>query len=282
VVAKSRVPLWRALLQQGVAASEREARALCLTGDVVVDGLRVDKAGALVDPAAAIRIRGRRPYASRGGEKLEFALQRFGVDPSGRVALDCGASTGGFTDCLLHHGAARIYAVDVGWGQLLGRLRQDLRVVNLERTNLAAVGREVLDPLPSLVTLDLSYLPLAEAWRLIAAWAERNTDVISLVKPLFEVDDAEARRSGRIANGAAYTAVLTRLGECLAMLGWTACGVAASPLRGGHGTVEFLVHARVGPGPRLDDGQVAAAVAEVAADGNPGTTVGRGCHPRLP
>ncbi len=247
-------------MDQGLAPSEREARALCLSGDVLVAGQRVDKAGTPVDPVVPIRLRGQRPYASRGGEKLAFALRHFAVDVSGCVALDCGASTGGFTDCLLRHGAARVYAVDAGFGQLLGRLRQDPRVVNLERTNLGEVGPDRLDPLPSVVTLDLSYLPLAEAWRIVGGWLPAGADVISLVKPLFEVDDPAARRTGRIRGDADYLAVLERLVGGCAGLGWSARAVAASPLRGSQGTVEFLLYTHAHPGPDLPAGDLEAAV----------------------
>lgn len=215
-----------------------------MSGQVLVADRPADKPGVSVAADAPLRIRGQRPFASRGGEKLAFALRTFGLEAQGRTALDAGASTGGFTDCLLRHGAARVYAVEVGYGQLLGRLRQDPRVVNLERTNLGELRPEHLAPPPDLVTLDLSYLPLAVAWRTVAPLLAAGSDVVSLVKPLFEVSDAEARRTGVLEGVEPYRSVLQRLVRDCAELGWSPLGVAASPIRGSRGTVEFLLHAR--------------------------------------
>lgn len=264
-MAVPRLALWRLLVERGLAETEQAARALCLSGEVLLDGARADKPGTLVKAVALVSLRRQRGYASRGGEKLAYALERFGVGVQGRIALDCGASTGGFTDCLLQRGAARVYAVDVGYGQLLGRLRQDPRVVNLERTNLGAVGRHCLDPLPSVVTLDLSYLPLAEAWRLVARWLPEGADVISLVKPLFEVDDAVARRSGVLVGPAPYRNLLSRLVATCGDMRWSACGVAASPIQGHAGTLEFLLYARASSG--LASACAAAEIEHVVQNG---------------
>ena len=239
-----RVPIWQAVRDAGLAESETRARALVLTGQVLVDGRPVDKPGTPVSVTANIRIRGLRTYASRGGDKLEAALRHFQLAVAGRVALDAGASTGGFTDCLLQHGAARVYAVEVGYGQLLGRLRQDPRVVNMERTNLSEVAAVDLKPCPSVVTLDLSYLALADAWKVIRPWLPKGADIVCLVKPLFEVADAEARRTGRITGEQPYIDLLRRLVHTAGMLEWSVCGIMASPIRGHHGTLEFLMHIR--------------------------------------
>lgn len=264
-----RLALWRALIERGLAESERDARGLIMSGRVLVDDQPVDKAGASVHAPAAIRIRGQRHYASRGGEKLEHALGCFGISPLGRVALDAGASTGGFTDCLLHHGAMRVFAVEVGFGQLLGRLRQDPRVVNLERTNLGDLKLEWLQPPPTLATLDLSYLPLAKAWRIIQPFMARHSDIVNLVKPLFEVNDATARRTGVIGGAAPYLEILERLvDDCLAM-GWSPVAISPSPIRGSSGTVEFLAHVKnvlhVGPRPDVEQAVTAAFTTQVGA-----------------
>lgn len=243
-----RAPIWRALCDRGLAESEPRARALVLTGQVLVDDRPVVKPGTMIPVTAAIRVRGLKNYASRGGDKLDFALRSFTLDVTGRVALDAGASTGGFTDCLLQHGVARVYAVDVGYGQLLGRLRQDPRVISLERTNLSAVRGLGLKPIPSLITLDLSYLGLARAWRVVQEWLPSGSDIISLVKPLFEVEDTEARRTGKIEGEQPYVDVLARLVGAAHDLNWSIVGVVASPIRGGHDTQEFLMHARSVPG----------------------------------
>ena len=256
-----RIPIWQALCEAGLANSAARARALILAGQVLADDRPVPNAGTLVPPGAVIRVRGLHAYASRGGHKLEAALRECEVDPTDRVALDAGASTGGFTDCLLQHGVRRVYAVDVGYGQLLGRLRQDPRVVNLERTNLADVASLHLDPAPTLVTLDLSYLALHEAWRLVRRWLPEGSDVISLVKPLFEIDDAEARRTGRISGHQPYVDILTRLARSAEDLGWSVLRVMPSPIRGSHDTLEFLLHSRAQPGlsPVLDLALVVAS-----------------------
>ncbi len=243
-----RIPLWQAVCAAGLADSEVRARALVLAGQVLVDDRPVDKPGTPVPPDSALRVRGVRAYASRGGHKLEAALRAFAISAEGRVALDAGASTGGFTDCLLQHGAARVYSVDVGYGQLLGRLRQDPRVVNLERTNLGSITSQTLTPPPSLVTLDLSYLALDKAWRLVGQWLPPGGEIVSLVKPLFEVDDAEARRTGRITSDAAYGDLLRRLLRAAETLGWSPRGLMASPIRGNHATLEFLLHLRAEAG----------------------------------
>lgn len=255
------MPLWQLLVQRGLSPTERAARALVMAGQVLVADRTVDKPGIQVREDMAVRLRRVRPFASRGGEKLEFALRRFGVNVHGRVALDAGASTGGFTDCLLRQGAVRVYAVDVGFGQLLGRLRQDARVVNMERTNLGDLHPGLLQPPPNLVTLDLSYLSLAAAWRSVQPLLAEGTDIVSLVKPLFEVQDSDARRTGVVRGSSAYVEVLTRLIDHCNTIGWSPLGTAASPVRGSRGTIEFLLHARNVPaaGVRPD---VHAAVTE--------------------
>jgi len=245
-----------------------------MAGHVLVADRPLDKAGAQVPVDADLRVRGIRAFASRGGDKLAFALLCFGIEAHGRIALDAGASTGGFTDCLLRHGAARVYAVEVGFGQLLGRLRQDPRVVSMERTNIGDLGAESLRPAPDLVTLDLSYLPLGTAWRTIQPLLAAGTDIVSLVKPLFEVDDGRARRTGIIEGAAPYLDLLARLvDECVSM-GWSALGVAASPIRGSRGTVEFLLHARNSPhvGDRPDV-HAAVEAAVNPADGATGPAI---------
>jgi 23S rRNA (cytidine1920-2'-O)/16S rRNA (cytidine1409-2'-O)-methyltransferase len=191
------------------------------------------------------------PYASKGGLKLEGALRSFGVSPEGLVCLDVGASTGGFTDCLLCHGAARVYAVDVGFGQLSGRLRADPRVVNLERTNLADPALLCLDPPPVLASVDLSYLSLRKAVPLLARILPMGT-LLCLVKPLFEVEDAQARRTGQIPD-TALAPLLLHLCQDLAAQGHAVRDVTHSPITGNASTREFFLHVQAGQGEGAPD-----------------------------
>jgi 23S rRNA (cytidine1920-2'-O)/16S rRNA (cytidine1409-2'-O)-methyltransferase len=242
---KRRIPAWQLLIERGLAPDRRAAEALALTGRVVVAGGRLDKPGTPVAPDAEAYVRGEGRYASRGGEKLEAALDAFALDVRGRVAIDAGASTGGFTDCLLQRGAARVYAVDAGFGQLLGRLRADPRVVTLERTNIADLTTERLGCQPDLCTLDLSYLSLRDAWGYVLPLLAEAADLLCLVKPLFETSRTELRRTGRIEDPAVYREVLLDLGAAapreLGLL-----GVTPSPVPLQHGVREFVLWGRQG------------------------------------
>ncbi len=249
------------LVERGLVEDLKSARAWIMSGNVIVDEVREDKPGTPMMPDANIRIRGRDiPFASRGGLKLSAALDAFGVDAQGRIVLDAGASTGGFTDCLLSRGAARVYAVDVGYGQLTGKLRQDSRVVNMEKTNIGDIAPGELDPAPNMGVIDLSYLSLSiavptVARLLVKSEFEAEPEIIALVKPLFEVAAAgpDLRRDQYMT--AAKRGALA--GEAV---GYFAHDIIASPILGSGGTLEFLVHYRHVPA-RLDlDEKVDAAV----------------------
>ena len=229
------------LAERGIFESAKEARPWIMTGQVLVNEQLIDKPGMLVPRDAVLRVRGRHRYASRGGYKLEAAIERFRVNVAGRVALDCGASTGGFTDCLLQHGARLVYAVEVGYGQLVGSLRADARVRNLERTNLSDLVSSDLDPPPSLVTLDLSYLSLTKALPIAAALVEPEGYVLALLKPLFEVESPEARRSGQINDPALLLTALRRVLEAGTGTGLVPLGAAKLALKPRHGVTEFFV-----------------------------------------
>jgi len=229
------------LAERGIFESAKEARPWIMTGQVLVNEQLIDKPGMLVARDAVLRVRGRHRYVSRGGYKLEAAIERFRVNVAGRVALDCGASTGGFTDCLLQHGARLVYAVEVGYGQLVGSLRADARVRNLERTNLSDLVSSDLDPRPSLVTLDLSYLSLTKALPVAAALVEPEGYVLALLKPLFEVESPEARRSGQIDDPALLVMALRRVLEAGTGTGLVPLGAAKLALKPRHGVTEFFV-----------------------------------------
>jgi len=236
-----RLPLRTLLVERHKLPDECTAERWIMAGKVVVDGLRVDKPGYPVSIDADLRLKGQTKYAGRGGLKLEGALAAFGIDVTGRTALDAGASTGGFTDCLLHHGADRVYAVDAGHGMLAGRLRADPRVVNLERTNISDLALAGLRPAPSLATLDLSYLSLRTAVPVVAPLLRPDGELVCLVKPLFETRDATVRRSGHIATPGLYVTVLSDLIGALTDTELTVCGLVHSPITGRRGTVEFFL-----------------------------------------
>lgn len=238
---KRKLPLAALLLERGVFPSLDEARRWIMAGNVLVNGQRLDKPGMSVARDAQVCVRGRSRYASRAGYKLEAALDHFAVDVVGQVALDCGASTGGFTDCLLQHGAALVYAVDVGHGQLLGRLRLDSRVRNLEQTNLSVLTPTMFAVPPSLITLDLSYLSLTKALPLATALLASEGQILALVKPLFEVEDSEARRTGRIHDPLLLVTALQQVIDAGTSCSLALQGIAKLALQPRHGVHEFFV-----------------------------------------
>jgi len=212
------------------------------------DAARRDrKPGDLLDPAIPIRVVEREPYVSRGGHKLAAALDAFGIDPTARVCIDVGASTGGFTDVLLQRGAARVYALDVGRGQLADALRRDPRVVSLERTNARTLTAGTLPEPVSLITFDVSFISLGLVLGPAATClGPGGGDLVALVKPQFEAGRADVQ-GGVVRDRAVHRAVLVRTASVAAALGLGTRAVIASPLRGPEGNREFLVH--LGPGP---------------------------------
>ena len=229
------------LIERSIFDSQEEARRWVMAGQVLVNEQRIDKPGMQVPRDAVIRVRGRHRYASRGGYKLEAAVEHFKVPVAGCTALDCGASTGGFTDCLLQHGAALVYAVEVGHGQLVGRLRADERVRNLERTNLSDLLTMALDPPPSLITLDLSYLSLTRALPIAADLIVPEGQVLALLKPLFEVESAEARRSGQVDDPGLLVMALRRVLDAGKAAGLVPLGAVKLALQPRHGVSEFFI-----------------------------------------
>ncbi|MBX6422254.1 TlyA family RNA methyltransferase [Thermosulfurimonas sp. F29] len=233
----------RLLVQRGFCESREKARALIMSGAVWVDGRRVDKAGTRVPVEAGIEIRGRGlPYVSRGGLKLEGALRVFGLSVKGFVCADLGASTGGFTDCLLRHGAARVYAVDVGRGQLHERLRRDPRVISLEGVNARYLSPGDLPERMDLVTIDVSFISLRKVLPAAVRILKPGGFILALVKPQFEVGPREVGRGGVVRDHAKHRRVVEeiwRFGED--ELGLKALGVAESPVPGPAGNREFFI-----------------------------------------
>lgn len=244
--------------------SRAEAQEAVRAGWVLVRGAPASKPGSLVTPEEPIGlVRPTRRFVSRGGEKLDAALERFGIHPAGRECLDLGASTGGFTDRLLAGGAARVTAVDVGYGQLAWRLRSDPRVVVLERTNARTLEPSALPARPSLIVADLSFISLTLVAPAIARVAAPGADVVCLVKPQFEAGRGEVGRGGVVRDPEVWARAIRRVASALAACGLAPQAVAVSPILGPAGNVELLLHAVHGAAERpLDpDGVIAEALA---------------------
>lgn len=259
-----KVLLIACLVENGLCPDEKEARARVMAGEVYVNGQRA-VGGMKVSPDDEITLRGA-PFAGKGALKLAGALDDFRIDVAGRVCVDAGASTGGFTDCLVSRGAKTVYAVDVGYGQLVGRLRQDARVVNLEKTNISDDKLLSLSPPPTLGTVDLSYLSLRRGVPYFRAILRGQGELVCLVKPLFETDDMEARRTGAL-SASTYAPLLNRLIDDLNAQENTFCeNVTNSAVTGNAGTIEFFLHVRLGARrSELPDGAIDAAVARALA-----------------
>jgi len=235
------------LVRRGLAADAAEARAAVRAGLLTVSGGPAGNAAALVAPDEPVHVRpGPARFVSRGGEKLAAALDRFDVDASGRDALDAGASTGGFTDCLLQAGAARVIAVDVGYGQLAWSLRTDARVHAMERTNVRTLDRSALPFVPSLVAADLSFAGLAGIVPRLVALADDGADLVLLVKPQFEAPAASVPEGGVVGDPRVHRDAIERVASAAEGVGAGTLAVVSSPIAGAAGNVEFFLHVRRG------------------------------------
>lgn len=236
----------RLIVDRGLAESRAKAQALILAGLVFVGERRVEKAGEALAEDAAIDVRGRdHPWVSRGGLKLAHALDHFAIEAAGLVALDIGASTGGFTDVLLTRGARRVYAVDVGHGQLAWRLRQDPRVVVLERTNARNLAREHVAEAVEIITCDASFIGLCAVLPAALALAAKRARLVALVKPQFEAGRQHVGKGGVVRDPAIHREVCQRVTAWVEeQPGWTVVGAVESPILGPKGNREFLLYAR--------------------------------------
>lgn len=246
-MAKERLDLF--LVGRGYFSSRQQAQGAIMAGWVRVDGEAADKPGTRIHPDAKVEITGREhPYVSRGGLKLEEALQVFDMDLSGRVVLDVGASTGGFTDCALQKGAIKVYAVDVGYGQLAWKLRQDPRVEVMERTNFRYMKPDDLpgDP-PDFTTVDVSFISLSLILPPLKVLLQEPADVVALVKPQFEAGREQVGRKGIVRDPRIHGEVLARFTEMATKEGFSLQGLAPSPITGSEGNIEFLSWLRWNP-----------------------------------
>ena len=241
----------RLLVARGLAETRQQAQALILAGQVLVAGQRRDKAGATVDAAAELRLlaAAASPYVSRGGRKLAAALDAFSIDPRGRVCVDVGASTGGFTDCLLQRGARRVYALDTGRGQLHWRLRQDPRVVLREKCNVRYLRPEDIPEPVSLIAVDVSFISVTLLLpALVPLLAARGGDMIILIKPQFEAGKGQVGKGGILRDDGVRQAAIARVRAAVAAAGGAGIGeVIPSPILGAEGNQEFLLAVRWPP-----------------------------------
>jgi 23S rRNA (cytidine1920-2'-O)/16S rRNA (cytidine1409-2'-O)-methyltransferase len=232
-----------ALVAQGLAPSRERARALILAGEILAGDRPIEKAGDLVTAEAPLRLRNPpMPFASRGGLKLAHGLATFAIDVKGRVALDVGASTGGFTDCLLQSGAARVYALDVGYGQLDAKLARDPRVIVHDRTNIRNANADLLPEKVDVAVVDVSFISLALVLPALPALVRPGGPVIALVKPQFEVGRARIGKGGIVRDEAARADAVASVAGVARAAGYAVAGQTTSPITGGKGNVEFLLH----------------------------------------
>lgn len=236
------------LVERGEAESRTRAQALIMAGLVFAGPpgklSRIDKSGQQVPDSWAIEVRGRdHPWVGRGGMKLDHAIREFGLDPTGAVAMDIGSSTGGFTEVLLHHGAAHVFAVDVGTNQLAWKLRQDERITVLEQTNARALTPAIIDRPCNWVVCDASFIGLAKVLEVPLALAAPRCQLVALIKPQFEVAKAEVGKGGIVRDPALHARVCEEVREWLESGGWRIQGIIESPITGTEGNVEYLVSA---------------------------------------
>ena len=230
------------LVERGLAGSRERAKRMIMAGEVLVDEQKIEKAGTMVKAEAKIRLLGQDlPYVSRGGLKLEKAIQVFGVQLQGKTAADIGASTGGFTDCMLQNGAAKVYAIDVGYGQLAWKLRTDARVVNMERTNIRYVTPEDIGKPLDFASIDVAFISLDKvlpvAWQLLSEMGE----VLALIKPQFEAGREHVGKKGVVRDPAIHEAVIHKVVLLARTLGFIMRALTFSPVKGPEGNIEYLI-----------------------------------------
>jgi len=232
------------LVEKGLVSTRSKAQGLIMAGEVMVDGVRVDKAGTAVSATATVTLKTPMPFVGRGGFKLDGALKRFEVDVNGRFCADVGACTGGFTDVLLQNGAAQVFAIDVGYGQLDWNLRQDERVTVLERTNARYL--ESLDKPVSFVCIDVSFISLKLILPAVKQWLTPQADIIALIKPQFEAGPKQVGKGGIVRETAVHHQVLRDILTWATAQALTPVGLTLSSIQGADGNIEFLVWLKIG------------------------------------
>lgn len=260
-----KVRLDQYLVQNGLIQSRERAKAMIMAGVVYVNGQKVDKAGEMIAPDAAVEVRGKDiGYVSRGGLKLEKAMQVFPLTPAGKVCMDIGASTGGFTDCMLQNGAQKVYAVDVGYGQLAWSLRTDTRVVNMERTNIRNVELSMLEEPVEFFSVDVSFISLFHIFPVAQRITTENACGVCLVKPQFEAGREKVGKHGVVRDPATHREVLEKAMEFACNNGFSVKGLDFSPVKGPEGNIEYLMFVEKSDQPVSLSSSDAAAVVEAS------------------
>ena len=231
------------LVKRNLAESREKAKAIIMSGNVFVEGQREDKAGTTFSDEVQIEIKGHTmPYVSRGGLKLEKAIANFDVDLEGKVCTDVGSSTGGFTDCMLQNGARKVFAIDVGRGQLAWKLRQDDRVVCMEKTNIRYVTPEDLGEEIDFSSIDVSFISLTKVLEPIRNYLKANGEIVALIKPQFEAGREKVGKRGVVREKSTHHEVIKLVTSYAASIGFQILGIEFSPIKGPEGNIEYLVH----------------------------------------
>jgi 23S rRNA (cytidine1920-2'-O)/16S rRNA (cytidine1409-2'-O)-methyltransferase len=262
-VNKRKTRLDVSMVSRGICESREKARALIMSGQVFVDDRRLDKAGTMISGQAKIEVRGNPcPYVSRGGLKLAKAIQVFAMDFRDRVVLDLGASTGGFTDCALRHGARKVYAVDVGYGQLSWTLRQNERVVVLERTNARRVTPGLIGEMIDIATMDLAFISLSKIFPVLPVLLKPGARGVALIKPQFEAGREKVGKKGVVRDPKIHEEVIRRVWQAALQAGLYPLGLDYSPIRGPEGNIEYLLlfSMEQGAAKDMDDSEIGRIV----------------------
>ena len=231
------------LTEKNFFESRARAKAMIMAGKILVNGQKIDKAGSLVPADSEIRILGEEmPFVSRGGLKLQKALDVFKINLRGKIAADVGASTGGFTDCMLQSGAAKVYAIDVGYGQLAWKLRQDERVINFERTNIKNVTRENFSDELEFISIDVAFISLEKVLPVVYDLLKESGEVVALIKPQFEAGREQVGKKGVVKDRKIHAAVIEKILNFAAEFGFEIRGIDFSPVKGPEGNIEYLAY----------------------------------------
>ena len=231
------------LVKRGLAETREKAKTTLMAGLVLVNGQKIDKAGTMVKEDAELRVLGDAiPYVSRGGLKLEKAMETFNINMEGKVVADIGASTGGFTDCALQRGAAKVFAIDVGYGQLAWKLRSDSRVVNMERTNIRYVRPEDIGELLDFASIDVAFISLTKVLEPAKALLKDTGEIVALIKPQFEAGRGNVGKKGVVRDPEVHRSVIRAVIDYSREIGFSPVGLTFSPIKGPEGNIEYLVH----------------------------------------
>ncbi len=240
-----KIRLDQLLLKKGITESREKARALIIEGKVFVNGNKVEKPGSMVDENSEVTLCGETiPYVSRGGLKLEHAIKHFNIDIKDKVAMDVGASTGGFTDCILQHGAKRVYAIDVGYGQIAWKLRTDPRVIAIERTNIRYMERERIPEPVDIATVDVSFISLKLVIPKVLEFLKPDGEIVALIKPQFEVGKGEVEKGGIVRSKDKREKAVEDIKNFFESLSLKVIGVVESPIKGQKGNIEYLIYVK--------------------------------------